>query len=112
MDWQLPVELPDLRCAGIIALDTETYDEGLRDDMGSGWPFRRGHVVGVSVAFRAENKARGLYFPIRHPDTQNFPPEQVYQWVRDHVAADVHFVCQNGGYDFGWLRVEAGIRMP
>ena len=111
-NWQIPTELPDLRRVGVLALDTETKDDRLLADMGSGWPFRSGYLCGVSVAFRADGEVRGLYFPIRHPDTQNFDPEQVYQWLRDHVAADVRFVTQNGLYDWGWLRAEAGIRMP
>ena len=111
-NWQIPTELPDLRRVSVLALDTETKDDRLRADMGSGWPFHSGYLCGVSVAYRAEGDVRGLYFPIRHPDTENFDPEQVYQWLRDHVAADVRFVTQNGLYDFGWLRAEAGIRMP
>jgi DNA polymerase I-like protein with 3'-5' exonuclease and polymerase domains len=107
-----PTELPDLRRAGIIALDTETLDDRLCADMGSGWPFRSGHLCGVSVAYRAEGEVRGHYFPIRHPDSQNFNPEQVYRWLRDHVAAEVRFVTQNGLYDWGWLRTEANIKMP
>ena len=110
MTWQTPTELPDLRRVGIIALDTETSDDRLRADMGSGWPFRGGHICGVSVAYRAEGEIRGHYFPLRHPDTENFDPEQVYQWLRDLVAADVRIVTQNGLYDWGWLRAEAGIR--
>jgi hypothetical protein len=112
VDWIPPAELPDLRRVGTIALDTETRDDRLRADMGSGWPFRSGHLCGISVAFRAESEVRGFYFPIRHPDTQNFAPEQVYRWIRDHVAADVCFVTQNGLYDWGWLRTEANIKMP
>src|SRR5215831_12011238 len=53
-EWHPPSELPDLRRAGAIALDTETKDNRLRADMGSGWPFRSGHLCGISVAFRAE----------------------------------------------------------
>jgi hypothetical protein len=34
-NWQIPRELPDLRRVGIIALDTETRDEGLQADRGS-----------------------------------------------------------------------------
>ena len=49
-NWQIPRELPDLRRVGIVALDTETKDEGLRADRGSGWPWRDGHVCGISVA--------------------------------------------------------------
>ena len=51
-NWQTPQELPDLRRVGIVALDTETQDEGLRADRGSSWPWRDGHVCGISVAWR------------------------------------------------------------
>jgi DNA polymerase I-like protein with 3'-5' exonuclease and polymerase domains len=110
--WRPPFELPDLRRVDLIAIDTETKDDRLRADMGSGWPFRAGYICGISVAYRTEGETRGLYFPIHHPDSQNFTPEQVYQWMRDHIAAGVRFVTQNGLYDWGWLRAEAGIHMP
>jgi DNA polymerase I-like protein with 3'-5' exonuclease and polymerase domains/RecA-family ATPase len=106
------VGLPDLRRVGLIALDTETRDDGLRADRGSGWPFRQGYLCGVSTAYRADGDIRAHYFPLRHPDTENVDPEQVYQWVRDHIAAGVRIVTQNGLYDYGWLRAEAGIHMP
>jgi hypothetical protein len=112
VDWCPPTELPDLRRAGLIALDLETKDDRLREDMGSGWPFGMGHICGISVAYRAEGKVRGHYFPIRHPDTDNFDPEQIYQWLCGHIGAGVRFVTQNGLYDWGWLRTEAGIKMP
>jgi DNA polymerase I-like protein with 3'-5' exonuclease and polymerase domains len=104
--------LPDLRRVEVIGFDTETEDDRLRAEMGSGWPFHAGHICGLSVAYRADGEVRGLYFPIRHPDTQNFDPEQIYRWVRDHIAATPRFVTQNGLYDWGWLRKEAGIKMP
>jgi hypothetical protein len=50
--WCAPTELPDLCRVGIVALDTETRDDRLRADMGSGWPFAAGHICGVSVAYR------------------------------------------------------------
>jgi DNA polymerase I-like protein with 3'-5' exonuclease and polymerase domains len=112
MTWRPLAELPDLRRVGIISLDTETLDERLRADMGSGWPFRSGHLCGVSVAHHAEAGIQGYYFPIRHPDSQNFEPGQVYRWMQDHIDAGVRFVTQNGLYDWGWLRTEAGIKMP
>ena len=111
-DWCPPTELPDLRRVDCIAMDTESRDDRLRVDMGSDWVFRAGHLVGVSIAYHAEGEVKGLYFPIRHADTQNFDPEQIYQWIRDHIAAGVRFVTQNGLYDWGWLRTEAGIKMP
>ena len=48
MTWQTPRELPDLRRVGIVALDTETRDAGLRADRGSSWPWRDGYVCGIS----------------------------------------------------------------
>src|SRR5262245_7366404 len=111
-NWRPPSELPDLRRAEIIALDTETNDEGLRADRGSAWPWGGGYICGISVAYRADGEIRAHYFPIRHPDSDNLEPEQIYRWLRDHIASDVRFVTQNGLYDWGWLRAEAGITMP
>ena len=111
-NWQPPTELPDLRRTGIIALDTETNDEGLRADLGPAWPWHGGYVCGVSVAYRADGGIRGHYFPLRHPDTNNFDCEQVFAWLRDLVASDVRFVTQNGLYDWGWLRADGNILMP
>ena len=111
-NWRVPSELPDLRRVGLIALDNETKDDGLAADRGSGWATCQGHLCGVSVAYRAESDIVALYIPLRHPDTENFNPEQVYTWLKDHVASDLRFVTQNGLYDWGWLLAEAGIRMP
>ena len=101
-----------LRRVDIIALDTETNDEGLRADRGSAWPWRGGYICGISVAYRADGDIRTHYFPLRHPDTDNFDPAQVYGWLKDLIASDVRIVTQNGFYDWGWLRAEAGIVMP
>ena len=88
-NWQTPQELPDLRRVGIIALDTETNDEGLRADRGSAWPWRGGYICGISVAWRDDSGIRGNYFPLRHPDSQNFDRENVARWLKDHIAAGV-----------------------
>ena len=111
-DWQPLPALPDLRRVGIISLDTETKDGGLFADYGSAWPWGDGYIAGVSVAYRADGAIQAHYFPLRHPDSQNFDPPNVFQWVRDHIAAGVRIVCQNGLYDFGWLRADADIKMP
>jgi DNA polymerase I-like protein with 3'-5' exonuclease and polymerase domains len=112
-NWTAPTELPDLRQAGgPIALDTETNDERLRADMGSGWPFKAGFVCGISVAWREGGDIRARYIPIRHPDRDNHDPAQVLQWLRDLIASGIHIITQNGLYDWGWLRAEADIRMP
>src|SRR6516165_2014216 len=110
--WSAPTELPDLRRAGVIALDTETRDDRLRADKGSGWSTCEGHICGVSVAWREGANIRANYFPLRHPDSNNLDAARVFAWLRDLIASDVRIVTQNGLYDFGWLRVEANIRMP
>ena len=53
---------------------------------------------------------RALYIPLRHPDTDNFDPAQVYRWLKDLIASGVRIVTMNGVYDFGWLRAEAASR--
>jgi hypothetical protein len=110
--WQSPTALPDLRRVGLIALDVETNDEGLRADRGSSWPWHGGYICGVSVAYRADGDIRAHYFPIRHPDSENFDPAQVFGWLKELLTSDVRVITQNGLYDFGWLRAEADIRMP
>jgi DNA polymerase I-like protein with 3'-5' exonuclease and polymerase domains len=111
-EWHPPAELPDLRRAGVIALDTETRDAGLLRRRGSSWPCADGHVCGVSVAYRADGAIRAHYFPLRHPDSENFDREQIIAWLRSLIASDVRIVAQNGVYDFGWLRSDLGISMP
>ena len=81
-NWQPPTELPDLRRSGIIALDTETNDEGLRADLGPAWPWHGGYVCGVSVAYWADGGIRAHYLPLRHPDTNNLNRPQVFAWLR------------------------------
>ena len=110
--WQIPKALPDLRRVDIVALDTETNDEGLRADRGSAWPWRGGYICGISVAWRDDGDIRGNYFPLRHPDSQNFDRENVARWLKDHIAAGVKFTTQNGLYDWGWLRADLGVAMP
>ena len=95
-DWQSPTELPDLRRAGIISIDTETKDEGLHADRGSAWPWHGGYVCGISVAYHADGGIRAQYFPLQHPDSQNFDRENVARWLKDLIAAGVKFITQNG----------------
>ena len=71
-------------------------DEGLRADRGSAWPWRDGHVCGISVAWRADGEIAAIYIPLRHPDTDNFDPDRVYRWLKDLIASGVRIVTQNG----------------
>ena len=111
-EWRPPTELPDLRRAGIIALDTETKDGGLLANRGSSWPWGDGFVCGISIAYHADDAIRAHYFPLRHPDSANFDRKQLIAWLRELIASDVRIVTQNGLYDWGWLRADFGIEMP
>src|SRR6516225_1827692 len=110
--WQRPTTLPDLRQAGLIALDSETKDLGLQAGLSPGSSTNNGCVVGISVAHRAGTETPGYYFPIAHPDSDNFPREQVAQWLRDHLKAGVRIVGCNLLYDLGWLSTDLGIPVP
>ena len=110
--WTAPTELPDLRHVGEIAIDTETLDRGLQADRGSSWPWGDGYVCGIADAWREGGEIRAIYIPLRHPDTANFDPAQVYRWLKDHIAAGVRFVTMNGLYDWGWVRTDGGVLMP
>ena len=46
------------------------------------------------------------------PNSENFERENVARWLKDHIAAGVRIVTQNGLYDWGWLRADLGITMP
>ena len=111
-NWQIPRELPDLRRVGIVALDTETHDEGLRPTAAR--PGRGAAVMSAASASPGARTARSARstFPLRHPDTDNFDPAQVYRWLKDLIASGVRIVTQNGLYDWGWLRTDGGIVMP
>jgi hypothetical protein len=93
----------DLRQHDLVAIDTETNDERLTAEMGSGWPHRQGYICGISVAYRDHNSPNGIvahYIPLNHPDSEVYPKEQVSTWLLDHVNSSVKFLTQNGVYDW------------
>jgi len=106
--WQVPTELPDLRGAELLALDTETRDDGLSSGRGPGWATGAGRIVGVSVAVTG----RSWYIPVAHPETQCFDREAVGRWLGDLISSAGACVFQNAPYDLGWLRREWGISPP
>src|SRR4051812_28149355 len=103
MAWLAPSVLPDLRGVGIIALDTETCDEGLRAGRGSAWPWCGGYICGISVAWHEESGICTNYISLRHPGSANFERENVIRWLKDLFVSDVRIVGQNLLYDFGWI---------
>src|SRR5262249_6620941 len=90
----------------------ETRDDGIRADRGSAWPWCGGYICGISVAWRDDSGIHRQYFPLRHPDSENFPRENVVRWLQDLLASCVRIVTQNGLYDYGWLWEDFGLKMP
>ena len=72
---------------------------------------RRLHLRSEHRLSYRERYPRAL-IPIRHPDSQNFDPAQLFAWLKDLTASDVHIITKNGLYDWGWLYADAGIEMP
>jgi DNA polymerase I-like protein with 3'-5' exonuclease and polymerase domains len=109
--WSVPSELPSLRGVTELALDTEERDGGLASGRGPGWVFRDGYVAGVGVSWREGPSLHKMYVPIRHPDTENFPKEQVAAWLRD-ITRDRRVIFYNAGYDIGWLKTDLDVEPP
>ncbi len=107
--WTAPTSFPNLACAQVISLDTETFDPNLIEK-GPGWVRNDGHIVGVSLGARASDGTLGQwYFPVRHegePET-NMDPAQVFTWLA-HVLGNNNQpkIGANLTYDVGWLRHE------
>lgn len=100
-DWKPPVlsELPD-RLGGLIGVDTETKDLGLKAGAGAGWAWRGGgEVVGYSIS--ADNWSG--YLPIGHEGGDNVDPVQARRWL-NHVLGkeDQTKVFAHAMYDLGW----------
>lgn len=100
--WKEPSSLPSVPSGVVLAVDTETKDNGLAGDRGPGWATKDGHIVGVSVAWNQE----AHYIPLRHPDTSNLDPERTMAWLQDAMDRASRTVFHNSGYDAGWLGTE------
>lgn len=108
--WVAPQSLPDLRGQQYVAVDIETRDKGLQDDLGPGWVWLSGHICGVAVAWGEDKQ---LYFPIRHPETPCFDSQSFKRWLRDlFKQEETRFIFHNAGYDLGWLTTEFDSGMP
>jgi DNA polymerase I-like protein with 3'-5' exonuclease and polymerase domains len=105
--WAPPMEFPRLH--GMISLDLETRDDGLRTALGPGWPVGNGHPTGVAVA----TADAAWYFPTRHAPGGNVDERAVWRWLRDQLGHVDSVVMQNATYDLGWLRtVDVAVPCP
>ena len=107
--WTTPTQLPDLRNAGMIAIDTEGRDDSIGAGRGSGWPYHSGHICGIAVAWDGGR----LYLPTRHPDSDNLPIDNVKRWLKDHfMTSNLRVVMHHASHDVGWLKAEWGLETP
>jgi len=98
--WKAPKDLPELRGAKVVALDTETYDPNLMK-YGPGGVKRDGKLVGISICTDTGYKG---YFPIGHDGGGNLDKDSVIRWAKDIFSQDTIKVGANILYDLEWLR--------
>jgi len=105
--WAPPTELPDISQCSVVSIDTETCDPNLKNDLGSGWYRNDGKIVGISVAYPEDGRAKGLYAPFAHEGGDNLNKQNVIDWL-NHFFRNFNgvLVLMECMYDLGWLSAE------
>lgn len=105
--WERPAFLPDWTKCPLMFLDFETKDDGLNQGRGAGWAFKdHGYITGFSIC----NEEKALYFPVRHPDSDNFDVDAAHRWIKAHVTRpNGKTIYHHAGYDTGWIYREIGV---
>lgn len=98
-NWKEPDGLPAIPAGIPIAVDLETKDDGLSKEMGAGWAWSGGYILGVAIAWGDHS----CYLPIAHPDTRNLPADRVGPWLHEVMLGAKVVVFHNAPYDLGWL---------
>jgi len=107
-NWEVPRSLPDLTGERIVAVDIETKDDGLANDIGPGWVYGLGWIAGVGIS-----TSRGSwYYPIRHPETSNWDQGPVRDFLRELFLSDRQVVFHRAIYDLGWLTTSWDLPLP
>ena len=99
--WELPSmsDLPSWKGAKRIAIDCETRDPSIGNELGPG-DLRDGYTVGWAFAIDGGPKH---YLPFRHEGGDNLPPEQVLGYLRSQVKEFTgEYVGANLSYDVGY----------
>ena len=97
-NWKPPSlsDLPSWKGAKRIAIDAETRDPSIGNQMGSG-SLRDGYTVGWGFAIDGGPKH---YLPFRHEGGDNLPVEAALGYLRDQIKEfDGEFVGANLAYD-------------
>lgn len=95
--------LPSLANADVIAIDTETKDDGIQDRGSPGGVTNSGFLLGVSVAVDGWS----AYIPIAHPDNKS--PQKALHRIQNWLNRELSRTGQpkigaNILYDLEWLR--------
>ena len=98
--WSAPVDYKDLSDAKEIAIDLETRDDGINENLGAGWALGKGKIVGFAVA----TEGWEAYYPMEHLGGGNLIKEQVLQYMQDVCALPCRKIFHNAQYDVGWLK--------
>lgn len=85
-----------------MAIDLETKDDGLTNDVGPGWATGGGHVLGVS----ASDGQQSGYFSV-----DRFGKDRLAAWLTELFQSGTPIVFHNAPYDLGWLTTW-GVPMP
>lgn len=102
MNWHIKDEWRDVSNADKIAIDTETYDPDLQA-AGAGWARKSGHLCGISIAAKFGSEIWSNYYPINHPNTNNWPKDKVIDYITECFKKAKVRVFANAEYDMGWL---------
>lgn len=97
--WEPPKGLPDLLGEKCVAIDIETKDDGLNNDIGPGWVYKIGHIAGIAIT----TQKKSLYYPFRHPETSNWDESPVRELLKSLFLSDTEVVMHRAIYDLGWL---------
>lgn len=105
--WEVPSSVPDMSRYDTVAVDIETRDDGLKNDLGPGWVYGLGYISGVAVSGGEES----YYLPVRHPETENLPEDAVQRMLR-RVFRSSRVVMHRAIYDLGWLTTAWSLPVP
>ncbi len=90
----------DLSEAKVIAVDIETYDPGISEDMGPGVYRNDGYILGVAVA---DTDGYAEYFNLGHYDCTEKERNSNIEYLREVLALDIPKLGANIVYDVDWL---------
>ena len=80
-DWKVPRDLPNLKAADMIGLDTEAYNPNIKE---KGIAVRRdGYCVGISVAVP---EGQAWYLPFAHAEGDQLEKDKVIKWAKDNLC--------------------------